>query len=195
MKVRCAAAAQSAARARHHAACPRLRDVAYWPDMPDKRAASCWVALDDAHIDNGCMVRGCWPRCGRSLAAAAPMTARCVGAVVCAGLAPWAAAAAPAGRGRRAHPDHGLERGAWNTNVTDGRLVHLPSRSHAALLARQRDRCVAPCVHCQLPAAGTRSSCGAIGAAPDMGLLLLPLPLPPAMTMTPMVRARRGDSA
>ncbi|XP_078572366.1 putative alpha-ketoglutarate-dependent hypophosphite dioxygenase [Branchiostoma floridae x Branchiostoma japonicum] len=34
---------------------PWHQDEAYWPDMPDKRALSCWVALDDATVDNGCM--------------------------------------------------------------------------------------------------------------------------------------------
>ncbi len=34
---------------------PWHQDEAYWPDLPDKRALSCWVALDDAFIDNGCM--------------------------------------------------------------------------------------------------------------------------------------------
>ncbi|XP_078670874.1 phytanoyl-CoA dioxygenase domain-containing protein 1-like [Branchiostoma floridae x Branchiostoma belcheri] len=34
---------------------PWHQDEAYWPDMPDKRAVSCWVALDDATVDNGCM--------------------------------------------------------------------------------------------------------------------------------------------
>lgn len=34
---------------------PWHQDRAYWITMPDTRAASCWVALDDAVIDNGCM--------------------------------------------------------------------------------------------------------------------------------------------
>jgi len=35
---------------------PWHQDVAYWlPDMPDRRAASCWLALDDATVENGCM--------------------------------------------------------------------------------------------------------------------------------------------
>ncbi len=34
---------------------PWHQDCAYWISMPDKRAASCWVALDDATKDNGCM--------------------------------------------------------------------------------------------------------------------------------------------
>eukprot|EP00111_Clytia_hemisphaerica_P021367 TCONS_00062911-protein len=39
---------------------PWHQDESYWPDMPDKRAVSCWVALDDATVENGCMwfVRG-----------------------------------------------------------------------------------------------------------------------------------------
>ena len=36
-------------------ATPWHQDESYWPDMIDKRAVSCWVALDDATIDNGCM--------------------------------------------------------------------------------------------------------------------------------------------
>ena len=34
---------------------PWHQDCAYWPDLPDKRAASCWIALDEATLDNGCM--------------------------------------------------------------------------------------------------------------------------------------------
>ncbi len=36
-------------------ATPWHQDCAYWVDMPDKRAVSCWVALDDTTKDNGCM--------------------------------------------------------------------------------------------------------------------------------------------
>ncbi|WP_149273660.1 phytanoyl-CoA dioxygenase family protein [Pareuzebyella sediminis] len=34
---------------------PWHQDAAYWIDMPDKRAASCWVAIDPAYKENGCM--------------------------------------------------------------------------------------------------------------------------------------------
>eukprot|EP00730_Choanoeca_flexa_P017096 TRINITY_DN8190_c0_g1_i4.p1 TRINITY_DN8190_c0_g1~~TRINITY_DN8190_c0_g1_i4.p1 ORF type:complete len:306 (+),score=54.75 TRINITY_DN8190_c0_g1_i4:168-1085(+) len=34
---------------------PWHQDEAYWLDMPDKRAVSCWTALDEARQDNGCM--------------------------------------------------------------------------------------------------------------------------------------------
>jgi ectoine hydroxylase-related dioxygenase (phytanoyl-CoA dioxygenase family) len=34
---------------------PWHQDAAYWIDMPDRRAASCWLALDEATVDNGCM--------------------------------------------------------------------------------------------------------------------------------------------
>lgn len=34
---------------------PWHQDCAYWISMPDTRAASCWVALDEAKKDNGCM--------------------------------------------------------------------------------------------------------------------------------------------
>lgn len=34
---------------------PWHQDSAYWINMPDTRAVSCWVALDDAFMDNGCM--------------------------------------------------------------------------------------------------------------------------------------------
>lgn len=34
---------------------PWHQDAAYWIKMPDKRAVSCWLALDQATIDNGCM--------------------------------------------------------------------------------------------------------------------------------------------
>lgn len=36
-------------------ATPWHQDAAYWVDMPDRRAVSIWVALDDASLDNGCM--------------------------------------------------------------------------------------------------------------------------------------------
>jgi len=34
---------------------PWHQDAAYWIDMPDTRALSCWVAIDRAFLDNGCM--------------------------------------------------------------------------------------------------------------------------------------------
>jgi ectoine hydroxylase-related dioxygenase (phytanoyl-CoA dioxygenase family) len=34
---------------------PLHQDVAYWIDMPDKRAVSCWIAIDHATEENGCM--------------------------------------------------------------------------------------------------------------------------------------------
>lgn len=34
---------------------PWHQDAAYWMDMPDKRAVSCWVAIDHAYMENGCM--------------------------------------------------------------------------------------------------------------------------------------------
>ncbi|CAH1782921.1 unnamed protein product [Owenia fusiformis] len=34
---------------------PWHQDESYWPDQPDKRAASFWVALDESTVDNGCM--------------------------------------------------------------------------------------------------------------------------------------------
>lgn len=34
---------------------PWHQDCAYWLAMPDTRATSCWVALDEATRDNGCM--------------------------------------------------------------------------------------------------------------------------------------------
>jgi ectoine hydroxylase-related dioxygenase (phytanoyl-CoA dioxygenase family) len=34
---------------------PWHQDAAYWINMPDKRALSCWLALDDATVNNGCM--------------------------------------------------------------------------------------------------------------------------------------------
>ncbi len=34
---------------------PWHQDCAYWIDMPDKRAVSCWVSLDEAKVENGCM--------------------------------------------------------------------------------------------------------------------------------------------
>ncbi|MFJ9409590.1 phytanoyl-CoA dioxygenase family protein [Streptomyces sp. NPDC101393] len=34
---------------------PWHQDAAYWIDLPDTRAVSIWVALDEAVLDNGCM--------------------------------------------------------------------------------------------------------------------------------------------
>lgn len=34
---------------------PWHQDEAYWLNVPDKRAVSCWLALDNATVDNGCM--------------------------------------------------------------------------------------------------------------------------------------------
>jgi len=34
---------------------PFHQDMAYWIDLPDRRAVSCWIALDEATVDNGCM--------------------------------------------------------------------------------------------------------------------------------------------
>ena len=34
---------------------PWHQDAAYWITMPDKRAASCWLAIDPAYKENGCM--------------------------------------------------------------------------------------------------------------------------------------------
>ena len=34
---------------------PWHQDAAYWIDMPDKRSASFWFAIDEATLDNGCM--------------------------------------------------------------------------------------------------------------------------------------------
>lgn len=34
---------------------PWHQDESYWLDMPDKRAASCWVAIDESFQENGCM--------------------------------------------------------------------------------------------------------------------------------------------
>lgn len=36
-------------------ATPWHQDIAYWISLPDKRAVSCWVSLDTATVDNGCM--------------------------------------------------------------------------------------------------------------------------------------------
>jgi phytanoyl-CoA hydroxylase len=31
------------------------QDMAYWPDTPDTRTATLWLAIDDSTLDNGCM--------------------------------------------------------------------------------------------------------------------------------------------
>jgi len=37
------------------ASTPWHQDCAYWIEMPDKRAVSAWMPLDEAFLDNGCM--------------------------------------------------------------------------------------------------------------------------------------------
>ncbi|MBG6132609.1 ectoine hydroxylase-related dioxygenase (phytanoyl-CoA dioxygenase family) [Aquimarina sp. EL_43] len=34
---------------------PWHQDAAYWINLPDKRAVSCWIALDNVYESNGCM--------------------------------------------------------------------------------------------------------------------------------------------
>lgn len=34
---------------------PWHQDAAYWIELPDKRAVSCWIALEEAQEENGCM--------------------------------------------------------------------------------------------------------------------------------------------
>lgn len=34
---------------------PWHQDAAYWINLPDKRAISCWIALDNVYENNGCM--------------------------------------------------------------------------------------------------------------------------------------------
>ena len=34
---------------------PLHQDAAYWIALPDKRAVSCWIALDEVYAENGCM--------------------------------------------------------------------------------------------------------------------------------------------
>lgn len=34
---------------------PFHQDIAYWPNLTDRRALSCWFALDESSLDNGCM--------------------------------------------------------------------------------------------------------------------------------------------
>ena len=31
------------------------QDMAYWPDTPDTRTATLWLAIDDSTLENGCM--------------------------------------------------------------------------------------------------------------------------------------------
>lgn len=38
-----------------HTETPWHQDAAYWIDLPDKRALSFWIALDDTTLENGCM--------------------------------------------------------------------------------------------------------------------------------------------
>ena len=34
---------------------PWHQDRAYWPKLPDTRACSCWIAIDESTLENGCM--------------------------------------------------------------------------------------------------------------------------------------------
>lgn len=34
---------------------PWHQDAVYWIKMPDKRSVSCWIALDNVYVDNGCL--------------------------------------------------------------------------------------------------------------------------------------------
>jgi ectoine hydroxylase-related dioxygenase (phytanoyl-CoA dioxygenase family) len=47
---------------------PWHQDESYWLDVPDKRAVSCWLALDNSVADNGCM----WFVPGSNLTAVRP---------------------------------------------------------------------------------------------------------------------------
>ena len=49
------------------------QDMAYWPDTPDTRTATIWLAIDDSTVDNGCMrfVPGTDARAGAPAARAA----------------------------------------------------------------------------------------------------------------------------
>ncbi|MFT5202013.1 MAG: phytanoyl-CoA hydroxylase [Candidatus Aldehydirespiratoraceae bacterium] len=40
---------------KHDAVFAWHQDMAYWPDTPDTRTATTWLAIDDSTIDNGCM--------------------------------------------------------------------------------------------------------------------------------------------
>ena len=40
---------------KHDAVFAWHQDMAYWPDTPDHRTATFWLALDDSTLDNGCM--------------------------------------------------------------------------------------------------------------------------------------------
>lgn len=34
---------------------PIHQDESYWPDLPDKRAVTVWIAMDESTLDNGCL--------------------------------------------------------------------------------------------------------------------------------------------
>jgi ectoine hydroxylase-related dioxygenase (phytanoyl-CoA dioxygenase family) len=40
---------------KHDAVFAWHQDMAYWPDTPDRRTATFWLAVDDSTLDNGCM--------------------------------------------------------------------------------------------------------------------------------------------
>ena len=61
---------------------PWHQDEAYWLNVPDKRAASCWLSLDHATLESGCM----WFVAGSNLKEVRPHTfaAKKGGALMCA---------------------------------------------------------------------------------------------------------------
>jgi phytanoyl-CoA hydroxylase len=40
---------------KHDAVFAWHQDMAYWPDTPDTRTATTWLAIDDSTVENGCM--------------------------------------------------------------------------------------------------------------------------------------------
>lgn len=108
---------------------PWHQDAGYWVDLPDKRAVSIWVALDEATLDNGCM----WYVYGSHLTPLRPH---------------WPPAAA---KGRSSV--HAPRTNPVPPTCRLRRARQPPTPPHPALLTRQHHRQPPPRLHPQLPLA------------------------------------------
>ncbi|MDX3104496.1 phytanoyl-CoA dioxygenase family protein [Nonomuraea angiospora] len=117
---------------------PWHQDAGYWVDLPDERAASIWVSLDEATVDNGCM----WYVRGSHLGAIRPHrpAGGGGGAIECdcsedepgATPVPLPPGSAVVHAGRTLHYSRG--------NTTDGpRRAYILSFRPAAMIARERE--------------------------------------------------------
>lgn len=116
---------------------PWHQDAGYWVDLPDERAASIWVSLDDATVDNGCMwyVQGSHRgpvRPHRSAGAGGAIECDCSEDEPGATPVPLPPGSAVAHGGRTLHYSRG--------NTTDGqRRAYILNFRPAAMIARERE--------------------------------------------------------